>query len=1310
MKKTIALILWTIPAVNGFLSLLDMGLFNQGKNGDLFAATYYFSSLNGNDSNTGTSSATPWKTMDKLRQISSTLKAGDIVLFERGSEWNECKISFRNLTGTENSPVTFKAYGTGKNPRFKGSKTMNSFTREGNIWKKIDGALPEYIADSRRIIPYVFINDQRFGVSRYPNTGAYTTKTSGTNSYLEDSKGWYDDQWKNGMIAAHCVSWDWSTRRINSNTSTRLNFDLLPSGISKSSTEYIINNHRNACDQRGEWAQQNDTLWIFYADNLNVQRVEVPVIDTMVVIQNCQYLKFEGLQFEQSVMANLSINNSHVTLASCNISDGGNALAYIDNGSYIDLNNSVLSYGRRAGIIMNGSRGNIYRNVFKNMISEGANNGEQANGSCIINWHCNGITQVHHNRFDSINIAYNGHWSDADNYIFNNVVNNYGLTIEDCGAFYVGGDFTNYKKYIRRNIILNAGSMFCHAVYMDYLTSNVIADSNTILNSNIAFNFHVCDDNLVRYNNIVYPAKDMAYPWNSAFRFDEYSYNNGGEGSPVKRNAIENNNVVFSPNKDELGSAFLNVQSIGENVAKNNKYFDPFTTDDDIIVKGQNYDLGTYSTYRLSDWNASTGMETGSVRNPNNWTMQSASGVSQQDFVKLLINPTDKDSVFDLRSSGVRYMDVNGALYSETITVPSYYSVILFYREPLSLTNLPPAVTDISYTYYIGESDNGIIGTIPASNPESYQQLYYEITGGNTDGLIGVNQETGELYLTNRNVVINGELILRLSVNVSDNGTPSQRGSGQAEIKLYPFNNPPIINSQNFTIDEGSSISTYIGKVVATDPENDQSLTFEIISGNQDGHFQLDAGSGELYLTSANVEFLKVAASVLQVRVMDNGSLAKNSTAYITVSVLTARASVLTAYYIDPENADDPQENGSIEHPYDAWNDVKWTAGYSYLQKRGTTASVDKINIYAEGVTLGDYGEGERPLIVSQTRDFAIRAFNKSNISIRNLHIIANDAISCIYFLGENCNNNLIENCQFEGSENGIRIIDGESIVIKYNLFYNRSDAIYSFAENTEVYYNIFNGNATGVYIASYLSSAKIYNNVFYDNNQGIAASYADLVIYNNIFYLTQRGDVAINHSVDKLISDHNIFYPEQQGFISIASKSYKTLDEYQQDKGLDLNSFSEDPMFKDIYNENFALLAESPGVDAGMNVGLDFDFLGLAVPLGGATDIGLIENTGNIRGSATALFQHDAEGLEAELSVYPNPSDGRFNLYVGVSDIGNSTIQVKDITGKSVYSQSHNSSESACVPIDISGKPSGTYIAVLQINDKLYTKRLTIK
>jgi hypothetical protein len=1311
MRKIFALIFWTIPVVQITFSSLGIEMLSQKGNGVTMAASFYFSSRNGNDNNSGTSSASPWKSMEKLNQIAASLKAGDIVYFERGSEWEKVKISISNLQGNSSSPILFAAYGSGAKPRFKGSKIIGSFTKEGNIWYKTDNDLPDYIPTTRRIIPYVFINETRYGVSRFPNTGILTTKTNGTKTYLDDyTQTWSNNQWSNGMISIRCVAWDWTSRKILSNTSTRMNLDALPLGISKSSTDYIIHNHKNACDVIGEWAQQNDTIWIFYAENLNDKVVEVPVVDTIVKINNCKYIKFENLQFERGVMTDIFAQQSVITLDKCNITDAGNALMLIQSNSYMNMHDCALSHGGRAGIYMDESGGDLFDNTFKDMVSDGANNGDGANGSCINNWHCNAVTRIHHNYFENINIAFNGHWSNAETYIYRNYINGYGKTIEDCGAIYIGGDFTNFKKYVTRNIILNAGNKFCHALYMDYLTSNVVADSNTIYNSNIAFNFHVCDDNLVRYNNVVFPAKDMGYPWGSAFRFDEYSFNHGKEGNEVRRNSIENNNVVLSSNADEVTSAFLNVTYINENTSKNNKFFDPFTEDDDIFVKGDDYNIGTYHSYSLSNWSVSTGLENGSTRNPTGWTFKSVSGIDKQDFVKLLINPTDKDSIFNLKLFGAKYIDVNGTLFSDNIKVPPYFSVILFYKEAQTETNSSPVVQNAKFTYYLRESDNETIGQIIASDPETYQRLSYAITAGNKNNLVGINEETGSIFIVNKNVVLSEVTTLVLTIEVSDNGSPALIGTGTAEITLIPFNNPPLINNQNFTLDENDGISTELGKINATNVETDQTLSFHIVSGDPDGHFELDANSGDLSLASDDIEFLRNASSVLEIRVEDNGTIVKSATAYVTINLVPAVKQASTTSYIDPTHINDAQEDGSVQHPFDSWGDVTWEEGHTYLQKRGTTAISKKINVYAGNVILGAYGDGEeKPIISSSTNDFAIRVYEKSNITIRDLSVIANDALSCVYFLGENNNNILIENCRFEGAENGLRIINGKSFVVKYCVFNNKSDAIYSYAENTEVYYNIFKSNAAGVNVGSYLSKAKVYNNVFYDNRQGITASYADLTIYNNIFYLTHKGDVAINNNVDKMISDHNIFYPEQKGFITIASKSYQSLNEYQKDMGLDLNSFTKDPMFQDMYNENFSISSMSPAIDAGINVGLDFDYLGVAVPTGGAPDIGLIESNGQQK-TATGILQHNDDGLANELSVYPNPSDGRFNLYVGVADISNSNIQVVDISGRLVYSQTHNSSSSACVPIDISGKAKGIYIVVLESNGKKYSERILVR
>ena len=51
------------------------------------ATTYYVDSNNGNDSNTGTSETTSWKTIAKVN--SSLFQSGDFILFQRRGVWRE---------------------------------------------------------------------------------------------------------------------------------------------------------------------------------------------------------------------------------------------------------------------------------------------------------------------------------------------------------------------------------------------------------------------------------------------------------------------------------------------------------------------------------------------------------------------------------------------------------------------------------------------------------------------------------------------------------------------------------------------------------------------------------------------------------------------------------------------------------------------------------------------------------------------------------------------------------------------------------------------------------------------------------------------------------------------------------------------------------------------------------------------------------------------------------------------------------------------------------------------------------------------
>ena len=77
---------------------------------------YYLSSSTGNDNNNG-SQTQPWKTLSKISN--TTLGPGDTVYFKKGDTFRGHYVV--NGSGTEQSPITFTAYGTGNQPVISGS-------------------------------------------------------------------------------------------------------------------------------------------------------------------------------------------------------------------------------------------------------------------------------------------------------------------------------------------------------------------------------------------------------------------------------------------------------------------------------------------------------------------------------------------------------------------------------------------------------------------------------------------------------------------------------------------------------------------------------------------------------------------------------------------------------------------------------------------------------------------------------------------------------------------------------------------------------------------------------------------------------------------------------------------------------------------------------------------------------------------------------------------------------------------------------------------------------------------------------------
>lgn len=82
--------------------------------------SYYVDSAAGNDSNSGTSTTSPWRTIAKVN--ATNFAAGDHILFKKGDTWRE--LLSLSSSGEAGNPIVIDAYGSGSSPIFSGSNLL----------------------------------------------------------------------------------------------------------------------------------------------------------------------------------------------------------------------------------------------------------------------------------------------------------------------------------------------------------------------------------------------------------------------------------------------------------------------------------------------------------------------------------------------------------------------------------------------------------------------------------------------------------------------------------------------------------------------------------------------------------------------------------------------------------------------------------------------------------------------------------------------------------------------------------------------------------------------------------------------------------------------------------------------------------------------------------------------------------------------------------------------------------------------------------------------------------------------------------
>ena len=101
-----------------------------------------------------------------------------------------------------------------------------------------------------------------------------------------------------------------------------------------------------------------------------------------------------------------------------------------------------------------------------------------------------------------------------------------------------------------------------------------------------------------------------------------------------------------------------------------------------------------------------------------------------------------------------------------------------------------------------------------------------------------------------------------------------------------PVNHAPVIADQSFVLAENSPIGTNAGIVLASDPDLGQQFSYEILNGNTNAAFAIDALTGALNVAfQGAIDFETTPSFQLTIRVTDNGEPSLFSDAVVTVNL-----------------------------------------------------------------------------------------------------------------------------------------------------------------------------------------------------------------------------------------------------------------------------------------------------------------------------------------------------------------------------------------------------------------------------------------
>ncbi len=587
------------------------------------AATYYFSSTQGNDNRSiqeAQNPSTPWQSLEKLNSQLSSLNPGDSVLFKCGETFYGSIVFSKLLNG--GNPVILSAYGEGNKPVISGFTNPGGWVQQGAHILKTNGY-------SGNTIPNILlVNDIPCPIGRFPNrsssNGGYLTIEgfSGNTSITGNTIATQPD-WSGGDIVIRKNRWVIDRNAILSQVGNTINYLSETSYAPSIKFGYFIQNHPSSLDAAGEWYYNENLNELgVYLSSVNANTdIKVSTVKNLVTITESNAIVLTGLQFIGANETCLQVQDSRdIRITNCEFFFSGVNAINATNTRLLTVEHLLINYtNNNACQLTNCSQVSIRKNTIKNTGTlPGMGKGDSGSYEALLMSGDNYL--VEWNTIDStgyIPVTFRG---DSIR-IKNNLIDHFCLVKDDGGGIYTWNNTANAPVYTYReitgNIILNGAGAgdgtddpardVAHGIYIDDNSNHVKITANTVAH---------CKG----YGLFLHNSKDVSVTGNTLFDNSIQlvaEHDNIAPHAPV-RNIVISGNILFSRHPDQVVAAYKTIKDdIGLfGNFSDNYYCRPINEGLSIQASFHRNNSGFHTFLDVDGWKSIYGKDNNSQKSP----------------------------------------------------------------------------------------------------------------------------------------------------------------------------------------------------------------------------------------------------------------------------------------------------------------------------------------------------------------------------------------------------------------------------------------------------------------------------------------------------------------------------------------------------------------------------------------------------------------------------------------------------------------------------------------------------------------------